>query len=174
MATSTESIRPSQFGPFSIYSYLVPSSIFMHSFLSNILISFNQFSWLHHTNFDPFYIFLPMEYNQTLCPLWQKSKVGQPSISAFIFETHLISLKIISLMPVRQHTNVPSIFWCSSHLNISKPFKSLDDQFYDLLNSLCIHPTLSPDITHGPARWSISFAPNQLQRWISKCYVSTR
>ena len=86
-----------------------------------------------------------------------------PSISVFTFETHLISLKIISLMPVRQHTNVPPIFGCSSHLNISKPFKSLDDQFYDLLNSLCIHPTLSPDITHGPARWSISFAPNQLK-----------
>ena len=76
----------------------------------------------------------------------------EPSISAFIFETHLISLKIISLMPGRQHTNVPPIFGCSSHLNISKLFKSLDDQFYDLLNSLCIHPTLSPEITHGPAK----------------------
>ena len=126
MATSTESIRPSQFGPFSIYSYLVPSSIFMHSFLSNILISFNQFSWLHHTNYNLFYIFFVhgVQPNFVSSLTENQGRTG-PSISVFIFETHLISLKIISLMPVRQHTNVPPIFGCSSHLNISKLFKVL-------------------------------------------------
>ena len=111
---------------------------------------------------QPFYFVHGVQPN-SVSSLTENQGRTEPSISAFIFETHLISLKIISLMPVRQHTNVPPIFGCSSHLHISKPFKSLDDQFYDLLNSLCIHPTLSPDITHGPARWSISFAPNQLK-----------